>query len=46
MALSETGEYIYRIRKTGKNYYVARRFLVPKYLEELCDFYENYGIVG
>jgi hypothetical protein len=36
-----TGNYVYRVLIEGELKWVKRSYLVPKFLLELCEFYEE-----
>lgn len=39
MSVEEKGGYVYKILMDGESKWVARSFLVPTFLSELCEFY-------
>ena len=45
ISVSDTGNYIYRILMDGEVKWVKRSYLVPHFLNELCEFYEENLVI-
>jgi hypothetical protein len=45
LSTDKSGKYVYKILIDGAVKWVKRTFLVPNYLKELCEFYEQNLIV-
>lgn len=45
ITVNDSGSYIFRVSIDGEVKWVKKSYLTPKYLAELCEFYEQNLVI-